>query len=190
MLARWAAYLERFNYLIVHKSGATNRVEDTLSRRASLMVSFEAELPGVDQIKELYENDEDFRKIWMKQMKGLPLENNFVVQDGYLLNGNHLCILRGSLRDKLIREMNSCNLSVHVGCDKTIANLEACYYWPQFQRDAGKFEKTCLVYQTYKGQVQNTGLYMPLPFPSAPWEDQSMDLILVLPRTRRGHDIV
>ena len=25
MLARWAAYLERFNYLIVHKSGATKR---------------------------------------------------------------------------------------------------------------------------------------------------------------------
>ena len=64
MLARWAAYLERFNYLIVHKSGATNRVADALSRRASLLISFEAELPGMDQLKELYEGDEDFGHVW------------------------------------------------------------------------------------------------------------------------------
>ena len=34
-LARWEAYLERFNYLIVYKSGATNQVADALSRRVS-----------------------------------------------------------------------------------------------------------------------------------------------------------
>ncbi|PHT93309.1 hypothetical protein T459_01191 [Capsicum annuum] len=182
MLARWAAYLERFNHLIVHKSGVTNRVADALSRRASLMVFFEAELPGVDQIKELYENDENFRRIWVKQTKGVPLEENFVVQDRYLF--------RGSLRDKLIREMHSCNLSGHVGRDKTIANLEARYYWPQLKRDAGKLVQRCPICQTYKGQVQNTGLYMPLPIPSAPWEDLSMDFVLGLPRTRQEHDVV
>jgi len=59
MLARWAAYLEKFNYLIVHKSGATNKVADALSRRACLLTSFEAKLLGMDQIKELYEHDDD-----------------------------------------------------------------------------------------------------------------------------------
>jgi hypothetical protein len=33
MLARWAAYLERFHYLIVHKSRAINKVADALSWR-------------------------------------------------------------------------------------------------------------------------------------------------------------
>ena len=51
--------LKKFNYIIVHKSGATNKVSDALSRRACLLTSFEAELPGMDQIKELYEHDDD-----------------------------------------------------------------------------------------------------------------------------------
>jgi len=190
MLARWAAYLEKFNYLIVHKSGATNKVADALSRRARLLTSFEAKLLGMDQRKELYEHDDDFGQVWLKYLQGKPLDKDYVVQDGYLFKNDQLCVPRSSLRDKLIRELHSSDLSGHVGRDKTIANLQECYYWPQLKRDAGKFVQRCHVCQTYKGQVQNTRLYIPLETPSAPWEDLSMDFILGLPRTRRGNDAV
>ena len=153
MLARWAAYLEKFNYLIVHKSGATNKVADALSRRARLLTSFEAKLPGMDQMKELYEHDDDFGQVWLKHLQGKPLDKDYVVQDGYLFKNDQLCIPRSSPRDKLIRELHSSDLSGHFGCDKTIANLQERYYWPQLKRDAGKFVQRCPVCQTNKGQV-------------------------------------
>ena len=48
----------------------------------------------------------------------------------------------------------------------------------------------CIVCKQAKSKLKPHGLYMPLPVPSSPWIDISMDFVLGLLRTRHGHDSI
>jgi hypothetical protein len=48
----------------------------------------------------------------------------------------------------------------------------------------------CTTCQKAKSHLNNHDLYMPLPVPTCPWIDISMDFVLGLPRTKKGRDII
>ena len=64
MHARWSAYIEKFPYKLVHRSGHHNRVVDALSRRMALMRTLSWEIVGFEVLKELYVDNDDFSKVW------------------------------------------------------------------------------------------------------------------------------
>ncbi|GJV18932.1 transposon ty3-I gag-pol polyprotein [Tanacetum coccineum] len=72
-IKKWEHYLIQREF--VHKSGASNKVADALSRKTTLLVTISNEVVGFDSIKELYASDEDFGNIWMeletKQHRGV-----------------------------------------------------------------------------------------------------------------------
>ena len=61
---KWVEYLQSFTFLIKHKSRVTNKVDDALSRRHSLLTEMKVEVLGFDEMKELYDADPDFSEAW------------------------------------------------------------------------------------------------------------------------------
>ncbi|KAJ9550899.1 hypothetical protein OSB04_014944 [Centaurea solstitialis] len=78
----------------------------------------------------------------------------------------------------------------HVGRDRTLHLISGSYYWPTMRKEVERFVDRCRVCQTAKGTATNAGLYLPLPIPTQPWSDVSMDFVLGLPRTQRGFDSI
>ena len=183
--ASWIAYLQQFTFVIRHQSGETNKVADALSMRHTMLATFHAIVPGFAAFTDLYANDPYFGRIWSDIETRVHAD--FVCQDGYLFRGDKLCVPQGSWRLQIIQELHN---EGHVGRDRTIQLVLDSYYWPTLRRDVARFVERCVVCQSSKGHASNGGLYMPLPVPTQPWTDISMDFILGLPRTQRGHDSI
>jgi hypothetical protein len=94
------------------------------------------------------------------------------------------------MRELLVQESHGGGLMGHFGVAKTLAILQDHFYWPHMKRDVERICGRCVTCRQAKSKVQPNGLYTPLPIPSEPWIDISMDFVLGLPRTKRGRDSI
>src|SRR5438045_8006243 len=101
-----------------------------------------------------------------------------------------LTIPASSVRLLRLQEAHGGGLMGHFGVKKTEDVLAAHFFWPWMRRDVERYVSRCTTCNKAKSRLNPHGLYMPLPIPSAPWEDISMDFVLGLPRTKRGRDSV
>ncbi|KAK1619914.1 hypothetical protein QYE76_025431 [Lolium multiflorum] len=89
-----------------------------------------------------------------------------------------------------LSESHAGGLMGHFGREKTLLMLADHFYWPKMRRDVDRYVKRCITCNKSKSKLKPHGLYTPLPAPTTPWEDISMDFVLGLPRTKRGHDSI
>ncbi|KAK1608914.1 hypothetical protein QYE76_032587 [Lolium multiflorum] len=88
------------------------------------------------------------------------------------------------------QESHAGGLMGHFEREKTLLMLADHFYWPKMRRDVDRYVKRCITCNKSKSKLKPHGLYTPLPAPTTPWEDISMDFVLGLPRTKRGHDSI
>jgi hypothetical protein len=113
-----------------------------------------------------------------------------VLQDGLLYRANKLCVLASSIHLLFLQEVHRGGLMGYFGVMKTEDVLAAHFFWPKMRRDVERYVSRCTTCNKAKSRLNPYGLYMPLPVPSVPWEDISMDFVLELPRTKRGRDSI
>ncbi|PKU61410.1 hypothetical protein MA16_Dca028333 [Dendrobium catenatum] len=186
--AKWSESLSAFHYVLKHKAGHHNQVADALSRRYVLLQTLQNQVIGFEVIRDLYAEDADFGNIWQQCLQG-PFKL-FHIKDGYLFFKQRLCIPNCSLRLTLISESHEGNLAGHFGREKTIELLCENFFWPSLRKHVGRFVQNCQVCKRAKTTSTNAGLYTPLPVPSSPWVDISIDFVVGLPRTQRNKDSI
>jgi hypothetical protein len=142
---------------------------------------------GFDNLKEMYRDDLDFKEAYEafeNPILGYRSQwTEYMIQDGLLFRGNQLCILKGSMRENLLKEKHSGGLVRHFSHDKTFSKFNGSYFWLGMRTNVKKFVDRCIICQCTKGKRKNTGLYQPLPIPERLWDTVSVDFIVGLPRT-------
>nr|CAN83491.1 hypothetical protein VITISV_029198 [Vitis vinifera] len=165
--AKWVEFIETFPYVIKYKQGKENIVADALSRRYALVSTLNAKLLGFEYVKELYANADDFASVYGACEK--VAFGKFYRLDGYLFRENRLCVPNSSMRELLVREAHGGGLMRclmgHFGVRKTL----------DMKRVVERACARCITCRQAKSRVLPHGLYTPLPVPSAPWVDISMD---------------
>ena len=89
-----------------------------------------------------------------------------------------------------MREAHGGGLMGHFGVRKTWEVLNEHFFWPKMKRDVERVCSRCIACRKAKSRVLPHGLYTPLPVPTSPWVDISMDFVLGLPRSKTGRDSI
>jgi hypothetical protein len=192
--AKWVEYMQNFTFVIKHISGTANKVADALSRNFLLLQEFRVKKMGFENLKDMYAGDADFAEAY-EAVENTVLRDriprmDYMIQNGLLFRGNQLCIPNCSMRENLLKEKHNGGLAGHFGHDKTFEKLSEEYFWPGMRLEVKKFVDRCRIFHHSKGRKQNMGFDQSLPIPERPWDEISMDFVLGLARTQRGHDSI
>lgn len=78
--------------------------------------------------------DSNFGSIWRSLTEGKgSVSKDYIIKDGHLVFGTHLCVPQGSLREFIISELHAGGLSRHFGNDKTYAIVVDRFFWPRLR---------------------------------------------------------
>jgi len=105
---------------------------------------------------------------------------------------NRICVPRDQkIRMEILNEAHNSMYSIHPGCMKMYQDLKDHFWWRDMRKDIAEYVAKCDICRRIKAEHQRpAGLLKPLDIPVWKWDDISMDFIVGLPRTQKGHDAI
>ena len=115
--AKWVEFKHNFTVVLKHISGSSNKVADALSRRRLVLQEVQMNVLGLENLKDMYEEDADFKEAYEACQNQVFRDRSpwidFVLQEGLLFKGSKLCIPKCSMRENLLKENHSGGLVGH-----------------------------------------------------------------------------
>jgi len=113
-------------------------------------------------------------------------------RDGILRFRERVCVPNSRvLRKILLDEGHKSRLSIHPGMTKMNKDLKATFWWTGIKTNVADYVASCLVCQKAKIEHQRpSGTLEPLEILQWKWDSISMDFVMHLPRSVRGHDSI
>ena len=204
----WLEFLHQFKFSIVPITGKSNTVADALPRapqdtpltqesdqlllqevihktipHALNSLSTLVQAPETTKtLEDEYAKDPEFSDLFRNP------KNPYDLKNGLLLYYDKLCLPKGSIRSQVLHDHHDCLPKGHLGRDKSLPQIKDLYYWKSLRKDVAEYIRTCPKCQQNKAVTQKPlGELRPLSPPRDVWKSISMDFIIPLPETSRGH---
>lgn len=184
-VARWALFLEEFNYRIEHRPGRNMAHVDALSRNPLpvCLVIDETEAGLTARLQKTQEEDDS-----VVRLRDLVLRNktqNYVIRSNLLYResgGDFQLVVPKRMQMQIIRRAHERG---HFSIGKTEALIRADYWIPNLRQRVEKVVRNCLAYiLTERKQGKQECLLQPIEKGSVPLDTLHIDHLGPYPRRR------
>ncbi|KAL5566128.1 hypothetical protein UlMin_029292 [Ulmus minor] len=95
------------------------------------------------------------------------------------------------IKEQLLSEAHATPYSVHPGATKMYQDLKERFWWSGMKKEVAEYVAKCLTCQKVKAEHQRPGGELqPLEIPEWKWDQITMDFVVGLPKTTKGHDAI
>ena len=185
--ARFVDKLSPYSLSIQYAPGKQN-VADALSR-ISAILTISVSKPHsqhISKFREAYKLDPTLHKLSF-QSKFQKVNSLWTEKrSGRIYVPDNL-----ELKHLLLKEFHDSPTGGHFGAEKTYDSLARNYCWPGMRTLVKAYTSSCELCQRSKTpNLAPAGMLQPLPIPSYPWQEISMDIVGPLPLSTLGHTAI
>lgn len=177
-----------------YRRGAENSAADAPSRVgnqfgvAALSI---CQPTWVQEVANSYETDSDAQDRLQQLALHSPDDDGFELHRGLIRRHGRLWIgANTALRTRLISALHDSAVEGHSGVTATYHRVKKLFEWQGLKTAVDDYVRQCTICQQAKHELRKpAGKLAPLPIPTSPWQDVTMDFVEGLPKSE-GYDSI